>query len=408
MRRVVFVEASSGGVVGGSLTGLYHMIRGLDRARFAPLMVLYESKRIESDLAALDVPVHHVSRRRLPKEHALLHSEGYQRAKRIGPVGSGLRLGRQTLRLLREELPAAISLARVLRRERADVVHLGNGVRANFDGILAGWMAGVPAVCHVKGFEKYSDRERWACRHIASLVCMTEAIRSYCRERGIEAADTRVVYDAVDETWLRPRRAAAALRAELGLPAEAVCFALSGNIQEWKGQRILVEALALLAAEWPRAHAVIVGGVHRAGEEYARALRARVATLGLTERVHFPGFRDDIPDVLNAVDVVVHASVRPEPFGRVILEGMLLGKPVVAADAGGVPELIDHEETGYLVPPGDPERLAQCLRGILADPETAARIGERAREWARQKFSLERHVAEMCAIYDRVVGRNDG
>jgi glycosyltransferase involved in cell wall biosynthesis len=110
---------------------------------------------------------------------------------------------------------------------------------------------------------------------------------------------------------------------------------------------------------------------------------------------------------MNAVDVVVHASVRPEPFGRVILEAMLLGKPVVAADAGGVPELIQHGETGYLVPPGDPDRLAQCLREILADPETAAAVGERAREWARQKFSLQRHVAEMSAIYDRVVGRND-
>ncbi len=407
-RKVVFVEASSGGVVGGSLTGLYHLMRGLDRGRFAPVMVLYEAKRIEAELAAIDVPVHHVARRRLRKEHALLHYSGYRKAKEVGPIGLGLRLGRQGLRLVREEMPAALALASVLRRERADVVHLGNGVRANFDGILAGWMTRTPIVCHVKGFEKYSGRERWASRHIDSLVCMTEAILSYCRERGVAAPDSRVVYDAVDEEWLRPQRAPAAVRTELGLPAAAICFALSGNIQEWKGQRVLVEALARIAAASPQAHAVIVGGVHRAGEEYARALHARVAELGLGERVHFLGFRDDIPEVMNAIDVVVHASVRPEPFGRVILEGMLLGKPVIAADAGGVPELIEHGKTGYLATPGDADALAARLREILADPEEARAVGQRARVWASEKFSLQRHVAEMSAIYDRVVGRNNG
>ena len=235
MLRVVFVEASSGGVVGGSLTGLYHMIRGLDRSRFAPVMVLYEKKRIEADLAALNVPVHHVHRRRLRKQHALLQFGGYHRAKRVGPVGRTLRLGRQGLRLLREELPAAFALARVLRRERADVVHLGNGVRANFDGILACRMTGTPVVCHVKGFEKYGDRERGACRHIASLVCMTEAIRVYCREHGVAAADTRVVYDAVDEAWLQPSRATAEIRSELGLPRRRVLLCAVGQHSGMEG-----------------------------------------------------------------------------------------------------------------------------------------------------------------------------
>src|SRR5512135_1637278 len=170
MVRVLFVEASSGGVVGGSLTGLYHLIRGLDRQRFAPAMVLYEDKEIETELHVLGVPVHHVSRRRLPKQHALLDYEGYHRAKSLGAVRSVLTLGRQTLRVLVEELPAALRLARVIRQASADVVHLGNGVRANFDGILACWMTRTPCVCHVKGFEKYSNRERWAARHIDSVV----------------------------------------------------------------------------------------------------------------------------------------------------------------------------------------------------------------------------------------------
>jgi glycosyltransferase involved in cell wall biosynthesis len=399
MTTVLFVEASSGGVLGGSLTGLYHLIRGMDRDRFRIGMALYERKVIEQELAQLAVPVHHVPRRRLPKQHALLELNGYHKAKTAGAVRAGLGAGRQTATLLAEELPAALALARIIRRERVDVIHLGNGLRANFDGILAGILTRRPIICHVKGFEKYGARERWAARRITTLVCMTPAVLDHCRAHGMRAPDERVVYDAVDEAWLRPERSAEAVRRELGIPAGAPCIGIAGNIQEWKGQQVVVDALGLLA-EQPDLHCVIAGGVHRAGEGYAAELRQRIAALGLAERVHLVGFRADIPDVMNAWDVVVHASVRREPFGRVILEGMLLGKPVVATAAGGVPELIDDGRTGFLVPPGDAAALAQCLRRILAAPGDARAVGARAREWARQQFSLARQVAEMSDIYE--------
>ncbi len=400
MTTVLFVEASTGGVLGGSLTGLYHLIRGIDRSRFRIAMALYEPKVIEADLAKLDVSVHHVSRRRLPKQHALLALDGYRRAKTVGPVRSGLRTTRLAARLLAEEIPAALALAAVIRRVGAQVIHLGNGVRANFDGILAGMLTRTPVICHVKGFEKYGARERWGARRTTTLVCMTQAILDHCRAHGVFAPDERVVYDAVDEAWLQPRRSVAEIRRDLGVPPNVPCIGIAGNIQEWKGQRVLVEALGRLGAN-TNAHLVVAGGVHRAGEVYAAELRERIAALGLTGRVHLAGFREDIPDVMNAWDVVVHASVRPEPFGRVILEGMLLGKPVIATAAGGVPELVATGRTGYLVPPGDIGALADCLSHVLADPQASRAIGAQARDWAREQFSLSRHVAEMSAIYDQ-------
>ena len=400
MTTVLFIEASSGGVLGGSLTGLYHLIRGMDRSRFRIGMALYEPKPIEDDLAQLGVRVHHVARRRLAKQHPLLGRRGYERARRVGAVRAALSTGRQTARLFAEEFPAALALARVIRREHADVLHLGNGVRANFDGILAGLLTGTPVICHVKGFEKYGARERWAARR-TTLICMTQAILDYCHAHGLRGADERIVYDAVDEAWLTPRRDPADVRRELGVPLGAPCIGLAGNVQEWKGQHVLIEALALLC-DRPDVHCVIAGGVHRAGADYAAALSARIAALGLGGRVHLAGFRPDIPEVMNAWDVVVHASVRPEPFGRVILEGMLLGKPVIASDAGGVRELIADGDTGYLTPPGDAAALAARLRTVLAAPEAARAIGARARQWARQHCSLQQHVDSMSAIYETV------
>jgi len=183
----------------------------------------------------------------------------------------------------------------------------------------------------------------------------------------------------------------------------APCVGMVGNVQEWKGQHVLVEAMPKVIEARPEAHAIVVGGVHRAGEAYGKRLRERCAALGLDARVHFAGFRKDVVDVVNALDVVVHASVRPEPFGRVILEGMLLGKPVVAAAAGGVPELIEDGRTGFLVPPGDAVALADRLARVLGALDDAHAVGARGREWARQRFALARQVEEMSQIYEEAV-----
>jgi glycosyltransferase involved in cell wall biosynthesis len=403
MIRVIFVEASSGGVVGGSLTGLYHQIRAMDRRRFAPAMVLYEPKQIEADLAAIDVPVYHVRRRRMPKEHALLASANYQRLKSSMRVRSVLGLGRQGLRLMIEELPSSLRLARIIRRERADVVHLGNGLRANFDGALACWLTRTPCLCHIKGFEKYSDRERWAARRIDALVCMTKAVEDHCVRHGVHGRRRRVIYDALDAAAFVPQRDGASMRAELGITNGAPCLGVVGNIQEWKGQAVLVEAMALVVQAVPAARGLIIGGVHRAGAAYGAQLQERIRELHLDQTLSITGFRGDIADVMNALDVVVHTSVRAEPFGRVILEGMLLGKPVVATAAGGVPELIQDGETGYLTPPGDAVRLAERLVPLLRDATLRQQVGQRAQAWARDRFSMPRHVAAMSDLYEELV-----
>lgn len=406
MLRILFVEASSGGVVGGSLTGLYHLIRGLPADGWRASMALYEPKQIEADLARLGVPVYHVRRTRLPKQHALLGSETYRRARQIGPVRAGFHGLRQTARLLAEELPPAAALARIIRRSAADVVHLGNGLRANFDGFIAARLTRTPVVCHIKGFEKYGARERWASGRIEAIVCMTQAVLDHCRSRGLRTSCAKVVYDAVDARWLQPTRSVAAIRAELGVPLDVPCIGMIGNVQEWKGQAVFVEAMARISARHPDLHALIVGGVHRAGQAYAAELRRRLAESNLADRVRFVGFREDVVDVVNALDAVVHASIRPEPFGRVILEAMLLGKPVIAAAAGGVPELIEDGRTGYLVPPNEDGALASCLGEVVGDLARARTVGARAREWAGARFSLSRHVGEMRAIYETITRKN--
>ena len=149
----------------------------------------------------------------------------------------------------------------------------------------------------------------------------------------------------------------------------------------------------------PDAYAFVIGGAPRGGRDYEQMLHALAAELGIAERVIFAGFRSDVPDMLKLLNVVAHASVQTEPFGRVIAEAMAMGRPVVAARAGGPTEIIDDGRTGFLVPTRDDEALANRIAALLRDPETATRIGETGRRSVIEKFSAEDHVRLVTELY---------
>ena len=344
MTAVLFVEASSGGVLGGSLTGLYHLIRGMDRA---PLPHRHGAVRAEGDRrrAGASSACRCITCRAAacPSSMPCSSCDGYHRAKTAGAVRAGLGGGRQAARLLAEELPAALALARVIRRERADVVHLGNGAARQLRR-HPGRAADPPADRLPREGVREVRRARalGGAPHDDAGVHDAGGARPLPRARHAGAGRARRLRRRRRGVAAPAARPAEAVRRELGIPLDAPCIGIAGNIQEWKGQRVRGRGARPARRLARTCTASIAGGVHRAGEAYAGELRARIGRARACGRAcTWSAFATDIPDVMNAWDVVVHASVRPEPFGRVILEGMLLGKPVIATAAGGVPELID-------------------------------------------------------------------
>ena len=404
--NVVFLEASAGSVVGGSLTGMLELLRGMDRRRVSPFIVLYEHKPATADLAAEGVPIRIFDKRRLPKGQLASHRP-YAKAKRIGAFARLTRNIRESLTFLFETAPAAVRLARLMREARPDLVYVGNGFRGNADGIVAARLLGVPCVVHSKGFDKFSFVERVLSRMVALNISMTRAIEKYCREGGMKPESSAVVYDGLDLSKFRSQRKPQDVRRELGVDADAEVVGVVGNIQSWKGQRVLVEAVDILRERRPRLVAWLVGGVHRSGLAYAEALRARVAERGLDNRVLLTGPRHDVPDLMAAMDIVVHSSVRREPFGRVIIEAMAVGRPVIATRAGGVPELIHDGEDGMLTTPGSAEELAAVLDRLLRNPGERARLSANA-QVSVQRFRLDRHVEHMCALFEGIVAGRRG
>ena len=140
------------------------------------------------------------------------------------------------------------------------------------------------------------------------------------------------------------------------------------GLAPWKGQDVLIDALTQCSEG---VHALLVGAALYGEDDYANALHQQVERLGLSDRVHFLGFRNNVPELMAACDVITHTSTAPEPFGRVVVEAMLSKQPIIAAAGGGVVELINSGENGWLVPPSQPQALAQAIQSCYDHPEAA-------------------------------------
>jgi glycosyltransferase involved in cell wall biosynthesis len=182
-----------------------------------------------------------------------------------------------------------------------------------------------------------------------------------------------------------PQEAALATREEFHAGSAPVA-AVFGRIARWKGQDLLLRA----ASEIPNLRVWVVGEAFFTGDDhrYADELRELAASPALAGRVDFLGQRDDIPLLMQAADIIVHTSVAPEPFGRVVAEGMLSGRAVVASRAGGPAEMIRPGVTGWLFAPGDAGELASALRHVLALPDLGRATGLLASAEARKQYSL--------------------
>jgi glycosyltransferase involved in cell wall biosynthesis len=210
-----------------------------------------------------------------------------------------------------------------------------------------------------------------------------------------------VLHDGLPIVPARAERALA--RAALDLPADAFTCAILGRISTWKGQDVLIRALADPALA-DGAIAVVAGDPWQGEELRLDELRALAARLGVADRVHFMGFRPDVENVYGAADVVCVPSTQPDPLPNAALEAAAAGCCVVAADHGGLPEILRDGATGRLVTPGDPAALAAILAELRADPAQRERLGAAAAADVRERFAPVRMLDRTQALYDEVIG----
>jgi glycosyltransferase involved in cell wall biosynthesis len=397
--------------IGGSVIGLYELVRGLEQSRYEPLVLFHGPNPYREQFRALGVPVFTLTdqaptARVTSQRRDIAASLGRYSAK----AAAAYRLARWAQLVVRRDWPVARRVARLIKNENIDLVHHNNGMSTNRSTIMAGRLAGVSQVCHARGLEGFAPFERYLARSVDTFIYMSTAIEKLYHDLGIPPDKGTVVYDAFDDKVYENDGHAAALRTEFKLADQVRVISNVGRLDWWKGQEYFLQALAEVTSSHPNVKALIVGTPDptHLSQAYFEKLKRMVIDLRLSDHVIFTGFRSDVPALMSASDIVVHSASEPEPFGRVVVEAMLAGRPVVATAAGGVLDIVKDQVTGLLVPPKDATAMAQAMRQLLEDRGQAETMGQRARENATERFSIEKHISKVQQIYDGVLSTRNG
>lgn len=290
------------------------------------------------------------------------------------------------------------------RAEGVDLLLGWMGI-AHLYGGLAGRIGGIPAAWFQHGLpwdKNWVDRLATRLPALGILTCSQAVAES--QAQIAPPRPLRVVHPGAEmerfsaETLPTPAEA----RRRLGLPAHGPLIGIVGRLQRWKGMHVLVEAMPKVLEAHPDAHCVIVGGDHALEPDYPAFLRERIDALHLGDQVTLAGLQSNVPEWMQAMDVIVHASDH-EPFGIVVIEAMALGKPLVAGNAGGPTEVITDGVHGLLTPYGDVPALAAAILRCLDDPEFARRMGAAAQRRA-QEFSTRRYAENCVAALRSLMG----
>lgn len=299
-----------------------------------------------------------------------------------------------------------LRFAWLIKRYRIDLVHLTNGF-VPLEALFAARLTGVPSIAHLRGFFRGEGvrRARSAKWFEPSLVIgdSVSVTESYLQSSGLRAPAT-TIHEVVDV----PRFDASAHLRDEGRAAwqiadDDVAVALFGRVMAWKGQKEFVLAMVAAMEHDPTLVAVLVGDGSDGPATYFDEVKALIQQSGKADRFRLTGYIEDVEPLYSAMDVVVHASIEPEPCGMVVMEAMAARRPVIAADAGGPRELVRENVDGHLVTPGDVAALTNAILDLAQDADRRTMMGECGYRRARELFDVPIAAARLRTIYERLI-----
>lgn len=303
-------------------------------------------------------------------------------------------------------------LVTLINKYDIDLIH-ANSIRAGILGGFAARLTKTPIVWHIRDFLPNGlagKLIRWmAGMQATKIIAVSEATREDFSLSESQQNKTTIIYDGVNLIKYDPLSIGTnGVRQELGLVDAYPVIGIIGQIIDWKGQKEFLQAAAKIVTVFPKAKFLIVGEAlfrKNLTLRYKQELVDLATQSGISERVVFTGFRDDIPEIIAALDILVLASWS-EPLGIVQLEAMAMKKPVVATNMGGATEVVEDGVTGVLVPPKDPGAIADAIIDLARDKNRLDEIGKGGRTRVEQNFSLDVHLQKIESLYDEVLFAN--
>jgi len=332
----------------------------------------------------------------------------------MGTAGSLQLHWHRTPRAVAEMLAAARQVRRLMKRHRPDLVH-ANSIRAGIIAGLAPSRAGAPLVTHVRDVLPDRPVSRMSLRFVGArsdALVANSRFTSNGNRLSERCGRVEVVYSPVDVARFDPSLVdRAASRASLGIGSSDLVLGVVGQITPWKGQLEAIEALGLLAARGMSAHLLVAGSTTFVDEAtrydnraYLGRLERRTGELGLGHRMHMLGQREDVPEVMAAMDILLVPSWE-EPMGRTVLEGMAMERTVIATSVGGPAELLVDGAHGRLLPPREPELWADAIAELSRQPRLLREMGQEGRAHVGRHYGLAASTGRLMDLYSSITQR---
>lgn len=379
----VLYYGSSTQVHSGAAQWMYRLADGIRHRGFKTIAVLHESDGIESQYADAGIDTRFLFSKPIRLRRSIL-----------GQFVFAIR-----------SLLVILQLALLVRQEEVDIIHVNEVIYPQ--GLVAGRLGGAKVVCHVRAsYESRTVRRLFALFATAfahEIVCVSDRTQELMFvDTDVGTENVRVIHDGLPS----PERfeslpSGSKFRREVGVDDDDFLVVQVSKLISIKGQDALVSAAEKLSGEHTDIHVAIVGGDVAGHEAYANRLQSRVESLDMVTLV---GFYQDITEPLAAADAVVHVPEYEDPFPGVVLEGMLAGRPVIASRTGGIPEQIDDDDTGILIPAENaPEDIADAIRTLYKDKSYRKQIGTQATEQIRRKYPTDDHFDSIADVYEQLL-----
>jgi len=389
--KITFIEQDTG--IGGAEVNLFYLFERMNRDRFHPIVVVpYEgplTERLE------EMGVEH----RIIRQVKFISTSTYVFGKKIfNPFA--------VLFDIMIFLPTIWRIRSFLKKEEINIVQT-NSMVAHIYGAIAARLAGVPCIWHMQDIvdpKMALGLVRKTLVYIAAvmpdrIVAVSKAVGRMFTGRS--AAKVRIVYNGTDTERFSPNVDGSVVRREFNIADDYPVIGMIGRLVYWKGHQEFLKAISMVKKELNDVRALIVGDTTFGNSEYKDELVQMANRLGIAKNVIFAGHRSDISRVLRAMDIMVHASITPEPFGLVIVEAMASGIPVIAAKSGGPLEIIEHGKDGFLIDPHSSKDLVKGIIEILKNEDMKANFAKSGREKIKKKFYINNFIAGFEQVYSK-------
>lgn len=403
---ILYVEENQNGTTGGSHVCLLDLVSELNKEHFKPIVMFYEDNRLVDDFKKAGAKVF-IFRKPLPI--SFLKRLRAAKSYHWKVLYFLLRIFQSAYNWISTSIIPLIYFIIFIYKYNIQIVHLNNSVFVGLEWVIASKVTGRKVIAHQRTHlsSTFSPYLKYHHRWFDYIFGMSNYTKEYLRECGVNLVNYSTFYDRIDLRNFRAslNRDAFEVRRELGISVNQPVIGIVGNLQRWKGQMTVVEAIHILKEKYPDLQCLIIGDLsNRTSDDikYHNDLVTKIGEYGLGGRVKLTGHRSDIANLLNAIDIFIHASIDPEPFGLVVLEAMSMGKAIIASNEGGPVEMLEDGVSGLLIQPGQPHILAEKIDFFLSNPGLMKKMGQDAQQRMEEKFSTI-DIAYIENVYHRLL-----